>query len=355
MAYYEEQHGAYPGEEPRGTVYQAGSGFYNPYVEPLWKKEKRAIRGAGNGIGLAALGYIVISFAASLVFEILIMLMYPAANIHGLLYVTEATEWTFTLIAYVLSLIIPFGIYALCTKMPFRVAVPIKKAKFDLTFGGVLIGLGGGVIASYATGYLQVALESIGIGITMPEYELPETVPGIILYVIAMTVAPAFIEEIAFRGIVMQNLRRVGDIFALVSSALIFGIFHLNLIQMPYAFILGLCIGYFVMRTGSLWVGIILHFINNGVAVIFEFAEPYISENTYLMANLVYNLVCVILAVIALACVLVKYKDMFRFEKSRTLLSSVKKTLYFITSPALIIAMIAAVFLTMPYIEFLWL
>ena len=354
MPYYNEQHGNYTAEEPTGTVYHTGNGFYNPYIEPVWKKEKRSIRGAANGIGLAALGYIAISFVASLFFEVLIMFMYPAANIHGLLYVTESVEWTFTLVAYILSLIIPFGIYALCTKMPFRVAVPIRKAKADLTVGGVLICLGGGVIASFATGYLQIALEAVGIGISMPEYVVPESVPGIILYVICMTAAPAFIEEIAFRGIVMQNLRRFGDIFALVASALIFGIFHLNLIQMPYAFILGIFIGYFVMRTGSLWVGIILHFINNSVAVAFEFAEPYLDESSTVIVNLVYNLACVILAVLAMAFVLIKYKDMFRFEKSKTVLPSGKKILYFITAPALIVAMIAGFFLTLPYIELLW-
>ena len=29
-------------EENRGTVYHAGNGFYNPYIEPLWKKKKEA-------------------------------------------------------------------------------------------------------------------------------------------------------------------------------------------------------------------------------------------------------------------------------------------------------------------------
>ncbi len=337
-------------EPPRTTVYHAGNGFYSPYVEPLWKREKRLIRGSGNGIGLASIGYIALSFLASAIFLLLVQIFYPAANIHGLYYITETTEWVFTLGVYILSLMLPFGIYALCVKMPLRVALPFRKAKFDLTVGGVLIGLGAGVVASYATNALQIALETIGIGITMPEYEIPETLPGLILYFITLTVAPAFIEEMIFRGIVMQSLRRFGDIFALVASALIFGIFHLNLIQMPYAFLLGLCIGYFVMRTGSLWVGVILHFINNSVAVIFELMYPHISEEAYIIANLAYNLVCIILAVIALILVLMKYKDMFRFEKAPGVLSPGKKVLYFITSPALIFAMIGAFLLTLPYI-----
>lgn len=341
---------AEPNAEPRTTVYHAGNGFYNPYVEPLWKREKRLIRGSGNGIGLAALGYVAISFFASAIFLIFVQLFYPAANIHGLYYITETTEWAFNLAVYIFSLIVPFGIYALCVKMPLRVALPFRKAKLDLTAGGVLIGLGAGVVASYATNALQLALEAIGIGITMPEYEIPETLPGYILYAITLTVAPAFIEEIIFRGIVMQSLRRFGDIFALVSSALIFGIFHLNLIQMPYAFLLGLCIGYFVMRTGSLWVGVILHFVNNSVALIFEQLYPRLTEEAYIIANLAYNLICIILAVIALVLILMKYKDMFRFEKAPGVLSPGKKVLYFVTSPALIIAMIGAFFLTLPYI-----
>ena len=340
-----------PNEEPRGTVYHAGNGFYQPYVEPLWKREKRLIRGAGNGIGFASLGYIAISLFASVLYLIFAEIFFPASNIHGLYYLNETVEWGFNLAVYIISLLIPFGIYALCIKMPLKVALPFRKAKFDLTSGGVLIGLGAGVLASYATNALQLGLEAIGIGITMPEMEVPETVPGLILYVITLTVAPAFIEEILFRGIVMQSLRRFGDIFALVASALIFGIFHCNLIQMPYAFIVGLCIGYFVMRTGSLWVGVILHFINNSVAVVFELLYPHITEETYIFANLVYNLVCIILTVIALVVILTKYKDMFRFEKAPGILSPGKKTLYFITAPGLILAMLGALLLTLPYIH----
>lgn len=352
MSFYEEQNG-FSEKQDSGTVYHTGNGFYNPYIEPLWKKEKRLIREAGNGIGLASLGYIALSLFAGMFYIIIVQLIFPAANIHGSLYLSETAEWLFNLFIYTVSLLLPFGIYALCLKMPLGVALPFRKAKADLTFGGVFIGLGMGVLASYVTSYLQIGLEAVGIGITMPEYEVPETVPGIILYVIALTVAPAFIEEIIFRGIVMQSLRRFGDIFALVSSALIFGIFHLNLIQMPFAFFLSLGIGYLVLRTGSLWVGVIIHFINNSVAVAFEFLYPHITEEAYYMANSVYNLICVILSVIAIAVLLGKYKDMFRFEPSKSVLAPGKRTVYFLTSPALIVAMIAAVVMTLPYIYLL--
>ncbi len=349
MAFYNEKNGFNEGKAHE-TVYHTGNGFYSQNIEPLWKKEKRLLRGAGNGIGLASLGYIAFSLFAGAFYTLIARIIFPASNIHGLLYISETTEWILNLLIYIFSLILPFGIYALCIKMPISVAIPFRKAKADLTLGGLLIGLGTGVLASYATSYLQLGLEYVGVGITMPEYETPITIPGKILYIITLTVAPAFIEEIVFRGIVMQSLRRFGDVFALIASALIFGIFHLNLIQMPYAFILGLCIGYFVIRTDSLWVGVLIHFVNNSVAVAFEFMYPYMSDEVYYMANFVYNLICVILSVIAIIAVLMKYKDMFCFKPSKTVLTSGKKTEYFLSSPALLIAMLAAVIMTMPYI-----
>ncbi len=331
----------------RETVYQAGSGFYRPYVEPLWKKEKREIRKVSNGIGLAALGYVAVSLGAG-IFSVLIT-EFVLPNLTGTA-LSESIEWLMTFVIYVVSLLLPFGLFALFTKIPLKVALPFRKARFDLTLGGVFIGLGISIIASYATAYLQMGLEAVGIGITMPELGTPQTLPGILLYFLCLAVAPAFVEEMVFRGIIMQNLRRFGDVFAIFASALIFGIFHLNLIQMPYAFILGLGIGYFVMRTGSLWVGVFIHFINNFAACVFELLSPYMSEEVYITANYVYNLLFAILGVIFLAVVLSKYRNIFRFAKRESSLSAGKRTLYFITAPALIVALLLAAVLTLPYI-----
>ncbi len=351
MTYYSQN----PEEraENGGTVYHAGNGFYSPYLEPLWKKEKRLVRESGNGIGIAVLGYIGISILASSLYMLFMQILYPQANIRGSFYGTEAVEWGFNLVVYIFSLLIPFGIYALAVKIPIKVAVPFRKAKTDLTLGGVFVGIGACIAASYITSALQYSLETIGIGVVMPEYETPETFPGMILYFICLAVAPAFVEEMIFRGIIMQSLRRFGDVFALVASALIFGILHLNLIQMPYSFIVGLAIGYFVMRTGSLFVGVMVHFFNNSMALLFDIFIYDLEIETQMIINVVYSFICVILAVIALIALLMKYKDMFRFEKAHGILSPARKTLYFITSPALIVAFIITIIMTAQYVYFL--
>ncbi len=341
------------GNDPqRGGVYSTGHGFCNPYAEPEWKREKKRIRGAGNGIGLASIGYVLVSVGATAAMYAVIG-VFNAMRGANIMSIGENAQWAVTLVTYILSLVVPFGIYALCIKIPIGVALPFRKTRADITVGGAFVGLGAGIIASYATSYLEQALGLFGIGITMPELDIPQAFPAKLMYIFTMTVAPAFIEEMVFRGIVMQSLRRFGDMFALVSSALIFGIFHLNLIQMPYAFILGLFIGYFVMRTGSLWVGVIIHFLNNSIATVLTLIEPYCSEEIYLFINLAYSLFAVVCGIIAMCLLLVKYRDMFRFGKTQSVLAPGKRAQYFLTSPALIIAMLIAVVLTAQYIEIL--
>ena len=73
--------------------------------------------------------------------------------------------------------------------------------------------------------------------------------------------APLF-EEILFRGVILHNFLPYGKKFAIFASSFLFGIFHGNLIQTPYAFIVGLVLGYAAVEYGLVW-SILLHLINN--------------------------------------------------------------------------------------------
>lgn len=340
----------YNNHDPRGAVYHTRDGFYQPYVEPAWIKEKKSIRKAGNGLGFTSLGYVVFLLCLAPLFATASLLLGEYATATGSLELKESIDWILNSLNYILTLTVPFAIYALCIKMPLRVALPFNKTRLDLTFEGVCICLGLTIVASLVTGYIQTGLEFFGIGITMPEYDLPTTLPGYVFYAINLTVMPAFLEEIVFRGIIMQSLRRFGDVFALVASALIFGIFHLNLIQLPYAFVMGLGIGFFAMRTGSLWVGVIIHLINNLIATAIEFLSQYLSEDIIILINAVFNCLFAVLGVICLVILLIKYKHIFSFKKSSLTLSGGKKVFYYLTTPGIILALIAATILTLPYI-----
>jgi len=79
-------------------------------------------------------------------------------------------------------------------------------------------------------------------------------------------VGPIF-EELVFRGAMLGNLRRFGDNFAIIVSSLLFGFYHMTIMQIPFSFIVGLLLGYVTVRW-SIRVAILLHIVTNGLSVL---------------------------------------------------------------------------------------
>lgn len=69
-------------------------------------------------------------------------------------------------------------------------------------------------------------------------------------------------EEIVFRGFLLRSLEPYGKKFTIIISAYMFGLYHANLIQSPFAFLLGLVLGYTALTYGLKW-SFALHVFNN--------------------------------------------------------------------------------------------
>jgi membrane protease YdiL (CAAX protease family) len=86
------------------------------------------------------------------------------------------------------------------------------------------------------------------------------------LATLGLVVLPPLVEEVVFRGVLLERFSvkwRVG--VAVVLSAVFFGILHADPVG---AGMFGLITGLLYLRTGSLWPGIIIHFVNNLVALV---------------------------------------------------------------------------------------
>jgi membrane protease YdiL (CAAX protease family) len=85
------------------------------------------------------------------------------------------------------------------------------------------------------------------------------------------SLAPAVVEEIAFRGIIFGRLRRVlGEREGWQVQAAFFAILHLSPVIFPTHFAMGLIFGWLRMRTGSLLPGMILHALWNAASILLE-------------------------------------------------------------------------------------
>lgn len=90
------------------------------------------------------------------------------------------------------------------------------------------------------------------------------------LGIVAIVIMAPIVEELLFRGAIQGHLLRQWKhpAWAIVLSSLIFGLVHGNWVQAPFAFVTGLALGWMYYRTGSLLPGMLMHFVNNGTAVL---------------------------------------------------------------------------------------
>ncbi|MBM6828584.1 CPBP family intramembrane metalloprotease [Anaerotignum lactatifermentans] len=76
-------------------------------------------------------------------------------------------------------------------------------------------------------------------------------------------IQPAVFEELLFRGVGYRAYGCLGEKKAILASAFLFALLHMNLQQAAYAFVLGVLFAFLVGRTGSILASVIPHFFIN--------------------------------------------------------------------------------------------
>lgn len=97
-------------------------------------------------------------------------------------------------------------------------------------------------------------------------------------------VAP-IVEELIFRGLILHGFRKNYNGFvSVVMSALLFALFHLNPWQFPATFILGLLLGWIMLRTNNIILAILGHSINNAMVLLtVTYWQPIHETSVYLL------------------------------------------------------------------------
>ena len=117
------------------------------------------------------------------------------------------------------------------------------------------------------------------------------SVPELLWVILIIAIIPAIAEEFLFRGLVQRSLEKsITPLRGAVVTGVLFGAYHLN----PGSFIplavLGIYLGFLVMRADSLWVSVAAHFYNNAFACVAIFFhqndDAIITGNTKEMSML---------------------------------------------------------------------
>ena len=117
----------------------------------------------------------------------------------------------------------------------------------------------GNILGTIITALLQL-LPGVSAGNPILGYATDNALLPKVLFMVIL--APV-IEEYIFRKQLIDRMHIYGEKLAVVTSALMFGLFHGNLSQFFYAFALGLVFGYVYLKTGKLRYSIGLHMLIN--------------------------------------------------------------------------------------------
>lgn len=181
--------------------------------------------------------------------------------------------------------------------------------------------------------------------------------PFLVMLLMIGVIGP-FSEEFIFRGIIFRGYKNSGSALqAIIWSAILFGLMHLNFNQAAYAIAIGIMLALVVEATGSLWSSVIVHMAFNAQPVCMMYLVEYFNPGYYsgenasevitneeLIAAIGPYLVMAVIATSLAACVLVWIaKNENRAEHLRNIWTCRKKDKKRIVSIPLIIAIILCI------------
>jgi membrane protease YdiL (CAAX protease family) len=93
---------------------------------------------------------------------------------------------------------------------------------------------------------------------------------GLAVNILIIAIIPALGEELLFRGVIQKELSKwSGKVhLSIWITAFLFSAIHLQFLGFFPRFLIGGLLGYMFYWSGSIWLPILAHFVNNGVAVI---------------------------------------------------------------------------------------
>lgn len=169
---------------------------------------------------------------------------------------------------------------------------------FHIIVRYALIGMGLSVIGSLVVMLINQLIGGFGLQFVSPDLTFGNDVIANLFFLLSViAIAPIF-EECIFRGIVTQTLARYDKRFAIIISAVLFSMMHLNLVQGIPTFLLGLVLGYVFVQSGSLIPCILIHFINNAMSICesgltSRFAWAEVIVVIYTIAMVIYAIVMI--------------------------------------------------------------
>ena len=237
------------------------------------KKARRAI--SRNGLNLSAflLCANIVAFAVSFIVGVIISVSTAIGIRMGGAHVGEqlsAFMEDTRILAIFTALLNIFAMYIVAFPIFCIMQVKFERRKFKkggLGFGEFLLLIPISQFVMQIGSYIGETLNAIisalfGFNIENSAVDTIVQMPVWLMFLMVCILAP-IVEEFMFRRAMIGTLGKYGNVFAIIISSVAFGLFHGNLYQFFYAFMVGLILGYVYVKSGRWWLSVLLHSIMN--------------------------------------------------------------------------------------------
>ena len=145
------------------------------------------------------------------------------------------------------------------------------------------------------------------------------TWPKFISGAIMLSLVPALVEEIVFRGNILHGLKQYTMVGAVLISSACFALFHTSVFQLFYQLYLAIIFAFVVCFTQDIKLSMIMHFLNNFLVVLFEFLNQrygfkwFFFQSIPLWATILMFVLCT--ALIGVLVYIIKRRNKSKIKK----------------------------------------
>ena len=187
------------------------------------------------------------------------------------------SDWLFTFLEQIVGMgILPLLLFKFWVKEDVLTGLSVKsKKKIPGYLWGVFIvvGLLTAFVARGVSIVWQTAIRFLGythvnsVGVIYSDWGV------LVMDIIVTACLPALFEELTDRGLLSSALGKMDDATKMVVMAFFFALAHQNIVQTGYTYVAGLVFSYLLIKTGSIFPGVIVHFINNFLSVVGNYSD----------------------------------------------------------------------------------
>lgn len=173
------------------------------------------------------------------------------------------------------------------------------------------LALGLQTAASILASLIGAMLKAFGLEPRPVDLSATESLPAnLLMYFYACLLGPV-LEELLYRGVLLQSMRKYNERFAVFLSAAIFGLMHQNYQQFILGFLIGIPLAVVTIKSGSIIPAIFTHIVVNTSGMFFncwiQYSDPDFfqaalegAEETMAMTDFSAAFVCTLLFRIAI-------------------------------------------------------